>query len=231
MQQPFPPSFWKPSQRPPSFHEVQSELRDLLALLFRALEFGAVKNHAYFDELSDGERPRPHVREMVVRDHAARHLRDHKISVEEDLTIFSEALRALVVRHKGTHLRVLKARNGIVPGCGLSKPRRRFYNQSPTSYKEQDGTFVSTKWNLLLLWDFDSVFNIGKVWLVFPTRAALRSAEVGYAWIEELQHPVTNIQIPAPDPDSAAQDEQELRDLLDDKGENEEKRDDEAESA
>jgi hypothetical protein len=229
MQSPLFPRFREDT---PTFDDVHVEMRPLLSLLFRALEFGAVKNHAYFDEISDGEKPRPYVREIIVKDHAHRHLRDHGVSVEEDhLWVLQEPLRALAVRYNDTHLRVLKAKNGRVPGCGNQRIRRRFYNQWPSHYQDLDGEIVTTKWNLLLLWDFDAAFNIGKVWLAFPVRAGSRSADVVCAWMEEIQHPATDIVIPIEDPKIAAQDERDLRSLLEEKPKDQEERDDEASSS
>jgi hypothetical protein len=184
----------------------------------RPLEFGTSQNRLFFETLSQNEPPRPHLREMIVRDQGKRFLERNEFQVDDDLlALGNEPLSALLLRCGPVQIRVLKSADGLVPGCGDSFRRRRFYNQSPDFYRDPHGKAHKTKLNLLFLWNFDSSFNLGHVWLTCPIRAGETSEEVVTHFHQPLPHPVFATLIrPAEDVRNQAEEELErlLREVL-----------------
>src|SRR3979411_1922880 len=83
----------------PSFEQTRSALGIAPQILFRALEFGTSQDRIFFEKLSENERPRPHIREMIVRDQGKRFLERNNFQVEEEsISVGNEPLAALVVR-------------------------------------------------------------------------------------------------------------------------------------
>ena len=156
----------------PSFQRTCVALGQLPEFLFRALEFGTSQNRLFFETLSQNEPPRPHLREMIVRDQGRQYLLRNQFEVEEEpVAVGNEPLAALLLRCGPVQLRVLKSIDGMPPGCGDSVRRRKFYNQAGELYLDKNGGTHSTRLNLLLLWNFDESYNLGQVWLTCPLRA------------------------------------------------------------
>jgi hypothetical protein len=189
--------------RVPSFPRTLAALGELPAFLYGATEFGSSQVRSFFEILSNKEKPRPHIREMILRDQTKRYLERNHFDIEdESLSVGNEPLAALLIRCGPVQFRILKGPGGSVPGCGESWHRRQFYNQKPSSYIDpRSGTIRQTKLNLLLLWDFDSNFNLSQLWLCCPMRAGSTTAEVMTHWHEPLQHPATTINVDS-DPSS-----------------------------
>src|SRR5262249_21859834 len=167
---------------------------------------------------SDNERPRPHIREMILRDQAKRYLQQHHFVIEdEEVSIGNEPLAALLIRCGSVQIRILKGRGGLIPGCGESKGRRSFYNQRPSTYLDpRTNRARTTKLNLVLIWDFDCHFNISELWLACPLRAGEKSADVLTQWLEPIPHPaVSATHAPASSDDAQQKAEDELERLLD----------------
>jgi len=178
----------------PSFPEVMRELEVLMRLLYESLDAGATVCRKFYDDFCDGDAPGAHLREMIVRDQAKRYLAKNGLRVTElrelSFKLATEPLISLLVHYKGFALRVLKAKKGIVPGCGMSKRRRAFYNQASVRYLEDDGRPAGSQTNLLVLWDFSPSFGIASVWLACPEVAGARSQDVVLAWQEPIPNPV-----------------------------------------
>jgi len=184
--------------RLPSFERTRSALGQIPEFLFRALEYGTSQNRLFFETLSENERPRPHLREMIVRDQGRRFLERNNFQVDDELvSVGNEPLSALLLRCGPVQLRVLKSVDGLPPGCGDSLRRRRFYNQAGDLYRDRNGETRSTKLNLLFLWNFDQAFNLGQVWLACTLRAGETSADVVTHFNEPLPHPSTSLTQPS----------------------------------
>jgi len=204
------------SGKVPGFTQTIKALGGIPAIMFRAIEFGTSQNRLFFELLSEKEKPRPHLREMIVRDQAKRFLERNDFQVEDEaLGVGDEPLAALLVRCGPVQTRVLKASDGTVPGCGDSMRRRHFYNQAPSQYRNSKGLITQNKLNLVLLWDFDKNFNLAGLWLTCPMRAGQNSADVLLHWNEPLIHPASEVQHPKPD-EARQTAEDELEDLLKD---------------
>src|ERR1035438_7059226 len=178
----------------PSFGEVMKEVESLMRLLYESLDVGATVCRKYYDDNCDGESPEAHSREMSLRDQAKRYLVKNGLRVtelkERRLRLATEPLISLLLHYKGFALRVLKAKRGIPPGCGLSRRRKEFYSQVSVRYLGDDGKPAGSKTNLLVLWDFAPSFGIGRVWLACPEVAGARSQDVVLAWQELIPNPV-----------------------------------------
>ena len=72
----------------------------------------------------------------------------------------------------------------------MSKRRREYYNQAAVRFFDEEGNRAASHTNLLLLWDFDSLFGIAGVWMACPARAGSRSQDVVLAWKELINAPV-----------------------------------------
>jgi hypothetical protein len=206
----------------PSADEVIGDINGLLQLLYESLDAGAAVCRQYYEEHCDGDKPSPHLREMLVRDQAKRYLQKNGLRVKElkeqrTLRLATEPLISLLVHHRGYALRVLKGREGMPPGCGTSKKRREFYNQAPVRYLDEQGVRAASQTNLLALWEFDTAFGVANVWLACPQVAGARSQQVVLAWKELIPHPVTQkLADTPPDANGSAEErtEHELESLL-----------------
>ena len=180
----------------PSFSEVMKELETLMRLLYESLDAGTAVCRRYYDEFCDGDIPEAHLREMIVRGQAKRYLAKNGLRVTEikelSFRLAAEPLISLLIHYKGFALRVLKAKKGIPPGCGVSQRRRAFYNQVPVRYLGDDGKPAESRTNLVVLWDFNPAFGISSVWLACPEVAGARSQDVVLAWQEPIPNPVVH---------------------------------------
>jgi hypothetical protein len=185
----------------PSFEEAMLELAPLIQLLYESLDAGATVCRQFYQEHCDGDTPAPHLREMIVRDQAKRYLTKNglRVRVLKERTEFrlaAEPLISLLIHHRGFAVRVLKGRDGIPPGCGTSKRRREFYNQSPTRYLDSEGKLSASHTNILALWDFDAKFGVTGVWLACPELAGSRPQDVVLGWKELVPSPVSQAAAP-----------------------------------
>lgn len=191
----------------PSFGDVMKEVESLLRLLYESLDAGATVCRKYYEENCDGASPEAHLREMLVRDQAKRYLVKNGFQVvtirEPKLRLAAEPLISLLLHYKGFAFRVLKAKQGVAPGCGLSRRRKAFYSQVSVPFIGDDGKPSGSKTNLLLLWDFSPSFGIGRVWLACPEVAGARSQDVVLAWQELIPSPVVQ-PVKSPEPTTEA---------------------------
>jgi hypothetical protein len=178
----------------PSFAEVMEVVGPLMRLHYESLDAGATVCRKYYEQNCDGDDPEPHLREMIVRDQARRYLTKNGLQVtqvkERRFRLASEPLISLLVHYKGFAFRVLKAKRGVTPGCGLSRRRKEFYNQVSVRFLGDDGKTTGSKTNLLVLWDFSPSFGIANVWLACPAIAGARAQDVVLAWQEAIPNPV-----------------------------------------
>ena len=199
----------------PSFARVMEDVAPLTQLIFRSLEIGTEGCRKYYDEQCGGEPPSSHLREMIVRDQAKRHLTGTGLLVKEErFQMPSEPLISLLILANGYAIRVLKGKDGIIPGCGISARRRKFYNQVAMRYLDLNGQVKGTHTNLILLWDFNPAFGIQAVWLACPQVAGARSQDVVLAWKERIQSPVIEAVTSSPDSDTHEDVDHELEVLL-----------------
>ena len=156
------------------------------------MEFAVAKNQEYFEKLCDRERPESHIREMIVRHQAKRYFKRLDARVEEEpddgLNLINQPLLALNLRLGPVALRILKGREGAVPGCGHSVARSRFYGQFSARHIDANRQIHETKLNLLVLWDFDKKFNLDQLWLACPPKGGFSAQDVECYWNKPLPH-------------------------------------------
>ena len=106
----------------PSFSDVMKDLQSFIRLLYESLDAGATICRRYYDEFCEGDKPEAYLREMMVRGQSKRYLNKNGLQVkkirERGFSLASEPLISLLIHYKGFALRVLKAKQGIPPGCG-----------------------------------------------------------------------------------------------------------------
>ena len=201
----------------PSFAEVMNLVGPLMRLLYESLDAGATVCRRYYEQNCDGDDPEPHLREMIVRDQARRYLVKNGLQVtqvkERRFRLASEPLISLLVHYKGFAFRVLKAKQGVPPGCGLSRRRKEFYNQVSVRFLGDDGKPAGSKTNLLILWDFSPSFGIANAWLACPAIAGTRSQDVVIAWQEAIPNPVLQEAATPQPPAASAAAVEEIADL------------------
>ena len=176
----------------PSFEATAKSLKPIIPAFWRAMEFAVAKNQEYFEKLCDKEKPASHIREMIVRHQAKRYFKRLDVRVEEEpdngFNLINQPLVALNLRLGPVALRVLKGRDGAVPGCGYSVARKRFYGQFPTRHIDANHQIRETKLNLLILWNFDKEFNLDQLRLACPQKGGFRAQDVECYWNEPLPH-------------------------------------------
>lgn len=222
--------FFPGRRRVPSFKDTVAALGDSPAYIYQALEHGSERCRSFFHDLSDKETPRPHLREMIVRDGAKRFLEKNAFIVGDDhIEMANEPMAAVLLRLGAIQIRILKGPEGTVPGCGTSDRRREYYSQKPGIYIA-NGVGSPTKLNLVLLWDFDPHFNIGNVWLCCPVGAGATPSEVRCRWHEPLSHPALTVS-PARTQNDEQRDEQEIEQMLRNSDKSEESEDEASQDA
>jgi hypothetical protein len=90
--------------------------------------------------------------------------------------------------YKQKHVRILKGPGGVLPGCGKSKQKKRYFNQMPSMYLV-GSTPMRTTANIVVLWDFDPAYALAQLWLALPARGAARPQDVMAFWCQPIPHP------------------------------------------
>jgi hypothetical protein len=177
----------------PTFTEVLADLEDLPALLYECVEAGAIRGRTVALEERFGDDPLdPWLVSTVLRGRIRKMLKKRGVDSTSDgpFNLSSQPLIGLLFHFKGYSFRILKAVNGRAPGTGASRPRKKFYDQVPMKYRSKDGQILTSKLNLLVLYDEDKN-GASKLILACPSIGAKFSYEVAYYWIETLPYPAT----------------------------------------
>ncbi len=164
----------QPSQgRVPSFERTLSALGDIPSILYRAVEFGTAQNREFFERMSENERPRPHIREMIVRDQAKRFLQRNDFQVEEDaVTVGNEPLSAPDRPLWTGPSPGAQGSRGVVPAVAeILLRRRRFYNANlrfvPCSQRQNGTDEAKPPSSLGFRFGFQP---LNQLWLACPMR-------------------------------------------------------------
>ncbi len=169
-------------------------------ILYQALEFGAAKVAAYRDSECPGERIDEGFAASMLRFHATRLLKDKGIDaqLEDDWTVDPLPFLGLSFHYGRYHVKILKGAGGVLPGCGTSQRKIAFYGQIPSFYLAGKKS-VQTTANLLVLWDFDSVYGLSGLWLALPAIGGSRAGDVSAFWCERMPRPEEGLRgVPAP---------------------------------
>ena len=176
----------------PTFEAAIQGLECVPEVLYQALEHAAFKTKE-FKDLHFPAQPKLDacLTAAVFRAHVIQYLKGKGIEAREDagkwaFKLLSFCGISFYYNHK--HIRILKGPNGILPGCGHSKSRKKFYDQHQTRYLVGNQIMESDA-NLIVLWDLDSAYALAQLWLALPCKGSKRSQDVSAYWCEDIPHP------------------------------------------
>lgn len=158
-----------------------ARLSPLAPLLYKALEVGAIDAHGYFDERR--QRPDQYLFPCLVRYHAKLVLDGAGHKAEEfEFDRRNIANNGLELSFGPYRIRILKARQGLLPSPGASKAKRHFYHQLVLL----DQTIESM--NLVILWDHGPT-GLAQLQVCRPARPFRYDEAPDYLWIRPLKNP------------------------------------------
>jgi hypothetical protein len=174
----------------PSFSTALATLNRVPFIAYQALEFGAAKVAAYRDSECPEERIEEGLAASLLRFHAKKSLSDKGIDaqLENDWTLDSLPFLGLSFHYGTYHVKILKGVGGVLPGCGTSQRKTAFYGQMESMYLIGNKPARTTA-NLLMLWDFDSVYGLSGLWLALPAIGGSRAGDVSAFWRERIPRP------------------------------------------
>ena len=186
----------------PSFPAAMMKLGTVPLVIYQALEEAALKTAEFRDAECPGEPLEDGLAATLLRFHAKRFLVRDGIDahLDEDWNLDWLPFLGISFHYAGYHVRILKGSGGIVPGCGTSERKIKFYKQVPTMYLVGTTPHKPTA-NLLVLWDFNAVYALSGLWLALPASGGARSVDVSAFWCEPIPHPAEGLKgVPAPQP-------------------------------
>lgn len=179
----------------PDFSTAMSNLGRVPLILYQSIEHGASKVASYRDAECPNEPLDDGMAATMLRFHTIRALRDKGIDaqLDEDWSLEWLPFLGISFHCNRYHIRILKGSGGVLPGCGSSKKKASFYGQIPSMYLIGN-TPVQSRANLLVLWDFDSVYGLSGLWLALPAVGGMRAEEVSAFWCNPIPHPSEGLQ-------------------------------------
>lgn len=170
----------------PAPEKVFNELNDVLCKINVALEYGTEKAREFFETLEFEEKVTmdPFLAPHLVRYHAKKILEKmgHVITEDEGNVnlenIPNNGLSLNIGKYK---LRILKSNDGGLPAPGHSQKRQHYYHQLPLELFHTGAD--SQKTNLILLWEVNSEFRLGRLSLGCPRTGGLTRESVTAYWI------------------------------------------------
>src|SRR3569833_3778310 len=116
----------------PPFNSVLADLRRIPSILHGALEASAYKVRAYRDAEFPNERLDGGLSASIFRQHAIRKLKREGIDAANDefkWTFDRLPFLGISFYYRRHHIRVLKGRKGLPPGCGNSAKKKLIFGQ------------------------------------------------------------------------------------------------------
>lgn len=195
----------------PTFDAALANLQRVPEILYRGLEYGAYKTSAYRDtEFPEKKKLDACLSASMLRAHAIEFLRKEGLDAREDgchWKFNDLPFCGISFYFNGYHVRVLKGPDGVMPGCGRSRKKRRFYRQVQSSYLIGTAPMLSTA-NLIVLWDFAQGYSLRQLWLALPANGGERPKDVSAYWCYPLAHPAEqSVTPPSPTPSDDGLDE------------------------
>jgi hypothetical protein len=171
-------------------------------ILYRGLEYAAYKTNAFRDaEFPDKRRLDACLSASIFRAHAIDFLRREGLDAREDGCNwhFNDLpFLGISFYYDRLHVRILKGPDSVMPGCGRSKRKKKFYDQQETNYLTGNMPMRS-KANLIVLWDFTpGAYALAQLWLALPAKGGQRVQDVSAYWSIPLAHPAEQIGSPTP---------------------------------
>lgn len=197
----------------PTFESAIDDLDRVPQILYRGLEYGASKT----SEFREREFPRKKLdaclSASIFRAHGIEYLRREGIDAQPDgfKWMFNNLpFLGISFYYNRMHVRILKGPDGILPGCGRSRKKHRFYDQLPSNYLVGNAPMRSTS-NLIVLWDFSGNYDLAHLWLALPANGGPRPQDVSAYWCNALDHPAEMV---APTPTTLPSGEDGMEKLI-----------------
>jgi hypothetical protein len=175
----------------PTFQTAIGNLERVPEILYRGLEYGAYKTSAFRDVEFPKKRLDACLSASIFRAHGIDFLRREGIDAREDgcRWMFNNLpFLGISFYYNRMHVRVLKGPDGLLPGCGRSGKKKKFYDQLPSNYLIGNIPMRSSA-NLIVLWDFGPSYDLAQLWLVLPAKGGQRPQDVSAYWCRSLAHP------------------------------------------
>lgn len=185
----------------PNFETALQNLDKVPEILYRALECAASKTSDYKTAEFPQTRLDALVAAGIFRSQAIKFLMDKGIDARADgchWEFKDLPFAGISFFYNNQHIRILKGPDGVLPGCGHSGTKKKFYSQIPTKYLIGNKPMRS-KVNYVVLWDFAPGYILERLWLALPARGGERVEDVSAYWCESLPY-VADAQIPKPEP-------------------------------
>jgi len=171
-------------------------------ILYQGSEHAAAKVAAFREAECPGERLDDGLAATLMRFHLKRFLDSKGIDaqLDEDWSLEKLPFLGISLHYNDYHVRILKGAGGILPGCGTSERKIRFYGQIPSMYLIGPKPHRRTA-NLLVLWDFNPSYGLSGLWLALPSAGAPSAEDVSSFRCEPIPHPSEGLSgVTAPPP-------------------------------
>lgn len=178
----------------PSPEDVLKDLSAFFPVGHAALDHGLYKAREFF-EAQPNEKyrvPDPYLLSHLVRYYAIQVLETagHSIKGPDDDKSY---LRRIWIPNNGIfiscghyNIRILKSDKGEPPAAGPSYRRQAYYSQlyhqMPLPFVLEDDEWVTEPTNILLLWDAEPGYKLGKISLVCPKAGGLTKDSIELYW-------------------------------------------------
>lgn len=177
----------------PSSDAALKDLERVPEILYHGLEYAAYKTNAFKEaEFPDKKRLDAGLSASIFRAHAIDFFRREGLDAREDGCNwhFNDLpFLGISFYYNRLHVRILKGPESMMPGCGKSRRKRKFYDQQETNYLIGT-TPMRSKANLIVLWDFTSgAYALAPLWLALPAKGGQRPQDVAAYWSIQLAHP------------------------------------------
>jgi hypothetical protein len=175
----------------PTFESAVANLERVPDIIYRGLEHGAYKTASFRDAEFPKKRLDACLSASIFRAHAIDFLKREGIDAQADgfkWTFNDLPFMGISFYYNQLHVRILKGPNSVLPGCGRSGKKKKFYDQLPSNYLIGNKAMRSTA-NLIVLWDFDSAYALAQLWLALPANGGQRPQDVSAFWCDPLAHP------------------------------------------
>ncbi len=192
----------------PTFESASQSLDRVPEILYRGLEYGASKTSEFRDREFPRKKMDACLSASIFRAHGIEYLRREGIDAQPDgfKWMFNNLpFLGISFYYNRMHVRILKGPEGILPGCGRSRKKHRFYDQFPSNYLIGNIPMRSTS-NLIVLWDFSDSYHLAHLWLALPANGGRRPQDVSAYWVGALAHPA-EMAAPAPPTTPTPQDD------------------------
>jgi hypothetical protein len=184
----------------PTFQTALSDLERVPDILYRGLEYGAFKTSSFREAEFPKRKLDACLSASVFRAHAIDFFKREGLDAQPDgfqWTFNNLPFLGISFYYNQLHVRILKGPDALLPGCGRSRKKKKFYDQLQSSYLVGT-TPMRSKANLIVLWDFNSDYALAQLWLALPAKGGQRPKDVSAFWCNPLDHPAEKSGTPVP---------------------------------